>query len=213
MIKIKMNLNNIKETSFGNTEIIEKITTSNAINTFRQIKVDRLLSTGELIDIGHVINASENLSALFSLPDKEFKKLMQVFLKLIADNNNIKITNVSGKKYIGLLNFTQNICSKNNTNVELNKFIMDEEIQFWVLDAIFNCDLNNIENLRKIAIDCNVIYRLLGERTIDAFKKFYNITYSFIQENLKAKSTLHFKDDVDYINYDKLGTQGYDFIY
>ena len=212
MIKIKMNLNNIKETSFGNTEIIEKITTSNAINTFRQIKVDRLLSTGELIDIGHVINASENLSALFSLPDKEFKKLMQVFLKLIADNNNIKITNVSGKKYIGLLNFTQNICSKNNTNVELNKFIMDEEIQFWVLDAIFNCDLNNIENLRKIAIDCNVIYRLLGERTIDAFKKFYNITYSFIQENLKAKSTLHFKDDVDYINYDKLGTQGYDFI-
>ena len=59
MIKIKMNLNNIKETSFGNTEIIEKITTSNAINTFRQIKVDRLLSTGELIDIGHVINASE----------------------------------------------------------------------------------------------------------------------------------------------------------
>ena len=157
MIKIKMNLNNIKETSFGDVKIIEKITTSNAINTFRQIKVDRLLSTGELIDIGHVINASENLSALFSLPDKEFKKLMQVFLKLIADNNNIKITNVSGKKYIGLLNFTQNICSKNNTNVELNKFIMDEEIQFWVLDAIFNCDLNNIENLRKIAIDCNVI--------------------------------------------------------
>ena len=79
MIKIKMNLNNIKETSFGDAKIIEKITTSNAINTFRQIKVDRLLSTGELIDIGHVINASENLSALFSLPDKEFKKLMQVF--------------------------------------------------------------------------------------------------------------------------------------
>ena len=114
MIKIRMNLNNIKETSIGDNRTIEKITTSNAINTFRQIKVDRLLSTGELMDIGHVINASENLSALFSLPNKEFKKLMQVFLKLIADNNNIKITNVSGKKYIGLLNFTKNICRKNN---------------------------------------------------------------------------------------------------
>ena len=222
MIKRKMNIK-VKKS----TEVMAKLSLGNAMNILRQTKVNRNLNIGKVLDIGTVINASEDLSALCSLPNARFKVLMSIFIKAIAKNSPYSYNPTEGKKYTGLLTFEQKVYQdikatkdinninnkelKEEVSTKLRTVIMDEEIQYWILKDTLTCDLNNVSNLRKIAEDINTIYRLLGERTIDAFKKFYSIVYIFIQEDLRAKSVLHFNDNVDYINYSKLGTKDYEF--
>ena len=191
MIKRKMNIK-VKKS----TEVMAKLSLGNAMNILRQTKVNRNLNIGKVLDIGTVINASEDLSALCSLPNAKFKVLMSIFIKAIAKNSPYSYNPTEGKKYTGLLTFEQKVYQdikatkdinninnkelKEEVSTKLRAVMMDEEIQYWILKDALTCDLNNVSNLRKIAEDINTIYRLLGERTIDAFKKFYSIVYIFV---------------------------------
>ena len=186
---------------------------STAINleTLYGYKIERLKECINDPDIGEIINGSDSSSFIRTLPNKSFVPLIKILLKTIAKQNNIEINNVKGKKYIGLVRFYENIEYKEDS-VTLAKVIVDEDIQNEILKAILNCDLDNAENLRKIDDDINHLYRMLGERCIDAFKKFYKLRLEFFQQTVKAICTLHLvSDSIDFLSFDKLGTEGYKF--
>ena len=104
MIKRKMNIK-VKKS----TEVMAKLSLGNAMNILRQTKVNRNLNIGKVLDIGTVINASEDLSALCSLPNARFKVLMSIFIKAIAKNSPYSYNPTEGKKYTGLLTFEQKV--------------------------------------------------------------------------------------------------------
>lgn len=154
--------------------------------------------------IGPVINGSETFSHMYLLESDElFGKLARTGLKEIAENLKKDGEKVEfnpckniGVKYVCLQAISFNVNGKAQNVIYVNELVQ----KAWCI-SVFKSDLNNIDNLRNIIKDANVLMRLCGERTIDAVKKLYKVVYNLLLRKMRSLSTIHLDSNVDYLSF------------
>lgn len=139
--------------------------------------------------VGEITISSNNSNAIYMFSTKN--ELRETFIELARKSLENILGDIEGfgegkGEYKGL--YIQHVKS-NNLNIDLVHVSAVDEA--FVVDEIINCDLTNYENLRKIFIDLNDLFRGYQEMTIDAAKKLYAIMALFYSNFMKAMSTLH----------------------
>lgn len=86
------------------------------------------------------------------------------------------------KKYVGLLL---------DTLGDKDLITTKKDYEIAIIEEIFEADLNDFDNLYKIVLDFNAVFRGYQEMTIDAAKKLYVIIYNFFIETLRHMSVYH----------------------
>lgn len=199
------NLNvNTGATTTGATSISPlscELNPCNFVGVSKSVAFVNKVTSGEVKNIGTIINMSETLAHMSLLKDDKFIPLMKFALLEIAKNNEINV-NVAqsksvGKMYSGLQTFK---CRVPYLNGEVeNEFVfIDEHVQVYLLRDMMNCDWNNVSNLRRMNRDLNHIMRCCGERTIDALKKLYKIFEGYFIKTVVALSTQHVDSNIKY---------------
>lgn len=213
MSLLKKGLNNIKVNNTESTVIDTDVDFYTTLLVTKQNRAKKVHDAGVISNVGTVINISEswaNIVALLKSQDIEKrekgKSIFKYALYKVAKkpNINVKLNNNKGVKYHGLQYFKCNV-----GDITLLKCVVNDEIQKAVLESIANVDLDDINNLIKIAQDINVICRMYGEGTIDFAKTLKEILGLFIQEDIKNASTLRLKNNAEFINFDNLLDDNY----
>lgn len=138
------------------------------------------------LHVGMITKASNTVCAMIALKDKQFMPLAQTYLKILFGHEERFGTGTG--EYFGL--FVDEIMAD---KLRMDHVIVSEEEQELIINEILSCDLNNINNLRKIFLDINDLFRMYQELTIDAAKKLISVNVTFYTEVMVAASTMDVK--------------------